>query len=490
MDDTLQKRIVQMRWALPVSFAVLAVFYQLVLASWVHDRFGDSVHYGVEVVFYAGAGPLLAFWALGLIGRWLNEKELAENQARASDRRLAAITSASADSIISLDTAGRVEAFNLGAELLFGTDGEEMQGRYFQEMLGRGRSGRSEFEWLLEEVQDSGYVQGHEAECNINGRRITVELTATRLSDDAGSTAGFSLIMRDVTARRERENEIRRLNEELNELVSERTQQLSEKVEELARANTDLQRLDEMRSEFVSLVSHQIRAPLTNIRGAVERIHSDCGNHARADCSRMFGIVSDQTSRLDRLVTTVLNASLLESEGPELHVEPVSLIPLVRRVVSQFQTRTRHRPIMTPATPSLPAVFADPVRTEEILTNLLDNADKHSPAGAPVEITLRADVVETVVSVRDHGPGIPNSDLTRIFERFYRIGSGDAQTAYGYGLGLYVCRRLVEAQRGRIWAENHPDGGAILSFSLPAPGPGKEPPAVCGTNRRNQTTKP
>ncbi len=467
MTGTLQTRIARLRWALPLSFAVLAVLYQLVLASWVHDRYGDPVHYVVEVIFYGSAGPLLAFWVLGLISRWLDEKERAETQARVSDRRLAAITSASADAILSLDPVGHVETYNLGAELLFGPDGADLLGREFHEVLGRGHSGQEELSWLLESAESSGYVRGHETECLVNGQRVTVEITATRLTDDAGGTAGYSLIVRDVTARKQREEEIRRLNATLNEQVTERTRQLAENVEELALANAGLTKLDEQRAEFVSLVSHQIRAPLTNMRGAIERMQDACGDQTQATCDRMFTIVNEQISRLERLVTTVLNASLLENGELELHLEPVSMGPLAQRTAEHFRARNRGRQVMVPTTPGLPAAFADPERTEEILTNLLDNADKYSPPGEPIDIALRADMVEIVVTVRDRGPGVSAPDLTRVFERFYRIDGSDSQAAYGYGLGLYVCRRLAQAQGGRIWVENHAEGGAAFSLALP-----------------------
>jgi K+-sensing histidine kinase KdpD len=103
----------------------------------------------------------------------------------------------------------------------------------------------------------------------------------------------------------------------------------------------------------------------------------------------------------------------------------------------------------------------------EALVNLLDNADKYSPPGKDVVVEVRANEVEVVISVRDHGRGLPATDLERVFEKFYRTDSSDSQDAYGYGLGLYVCRLLVEAQGGRIWAENHPQGGAVLSFAIP-----------------------
>ena len=102
-----------------------------------------------------------------------------------------------------------------------------------------------------------------------------------------------------------------------------------------------------------------------------------------------------------------------------------------------------------------------------MLANLLDNADQYSPGGQSVAVEVRADQTEVTVSVRDAGPGIPPGDLERVFEKFYRADNSDSQVAYGYGLGLHICRRLVQAQGGRIWAENAPTGGAVFSFTLP-----------------------
>jgi signal transduction histidine kinase len=112
-------------------------------------------------------------------------------------------------------------------------------------------------------------------------------------------------------------------------------------------------------------------------------------------------------------------------------------------------------------------VLADRERLADVVANLLDNADKYSPAGEKIVVDVRADAEEVTISVRDFGPGLPPADLERIFEKFYRTDSSDSQAAYGYGLGLYICRRLLEAHGGRIWAENHPGGGAVFSFSLP-----------------------
>ena len=464
---SLKQRVTTLRWVLPIGFSLVAILYQLVVARWVHDSFGAMTHYGVEILFFATVGPLLAFWVLTLIHRWLEEKEFAENQARMSERRLAAITTASADAILGIDPMGRIESWNRGAELLFGYLEDEMQGRLLSELFSHEIGATVELRWLVDTVRQAGYVRGHEATCrNSEDREIIVELTATDLTNDQGKSGGISVILRDITDRKRREEEIQRLNASLNRQVAERTRELAEKVDALARANAELQKLDAMRSEFVSLVSHQIRAPLTNIRGAVERMQAGCGV-PNAACSRMFDILNQQAMRLDRLVQDVLNVARIEAGEVVLHKEPISVLPVVKQVVDQTRARSVDRPIHLPLKPGLPLVFADRDFVTEILANLLDNADKYSSPGNVVSIEVRADQTEVVLSVRDSGPGIPDEALGRIFDKFYRAEGGDSQSSYGYGLGLYVCRSLVQAQGGHIWAENHPDGGAVFSFTLP-----------------------
>ncbi len=457
----------RLRWAIPLSFAILAAMYQLGPARWVHDAYGHTIHYGVEIAFYATAGPLLAFWTLTRVGQWLDEKERAEKKARASAQRLASITAVSADAILGLDPEGRIESWNRGAELIFGFSAGEILGRPLSSLLGGGEAAEIELRWLIESARQAGYVRGHETTCrDVAGHPVAVDVTVTSLTDDAGNCLGMSVILRDITERKHREEEIRRLNASLSEQVAERTRELAEKVEQLARANADLQKIDRMRSEFVSLVSHQLRAPLTNMHGAVEHIEASC-HIKNAICVRMLGILNQQVERLDHLVRDVLNTARIESGQLVLQPEPLSVLPVVEQVVEQIRARTANRPFQLPTKPGLPLVFADRDRVAEVLANLLDNADKYSPRGQAVAIEVRADQTEVTLSVHDAGPGLPPADLERIFDKFYRVDNSDSQAAYGYGLGLYICRRMVEAQGGHIWAENDPNGGAIFSFTLP-----------------------
>ncbi|MCL4505411.1 MAG: ATP-binding protein [Chloroflexi bacterium] len=465
--SALEQRIIMLRRVLPIVLGAVAVLYETGLGRWIHDTVGAYLYFDLDIVFYALGLPLLVYAVLTLIRDWVVKAERAEHQAQASERQLGSIMAASVDAILSLDAHGRIGSWNRGAESLFGYEDVEIKGKPLAQLLkGDAATTNVEYQWLRQVVRDAGYVRGHETSClDANGREIDVELTATGLKDD-DRFIGMSVVLRDVTERRRREEEIRRLNASLSEQVLARTKELDVKIEQLARANAGLQALDRLRSEFVSVVSHQIRAPLTNMRGAAERMRVDCGT-MNVTCSRMFTILEQQAVRLDRLVQDVLNTARIEAGSLVLHTEPISVLPVVQQVVDQMRARMGNREIRVPTKPGLPLAMADRDRAAEILANLLDNADKYSPSGQEICVDVQADQTEITLSVRDHGRGLSNVDLDQLFHKFYRADSSDSQTVYGYGLGLYVCRNLVQAQGGRIWAENATDGGAVFSFTLP-----------------------
>ena len=466
-SSDLTRRIKILRILLPLGFAVVAIFYQFGVANWVHDQYGEDVHYFAEILFFATVGPLLAYWVLTLIGRWLDEKRFAEEQARQSERRLASITSASADAIFSIDSDGHIDSWNRGAKILIGHEKDEVIGKPLSDLIVSRSGSNIEVDWLFSEVLRLGYIRGHEITVhNSEGQSKVVEITATRLMNQAGDHEGVSIIMRDITQRKQREEEISRLNENLNQQVTERTQELGLKVKELALANNELQKLDRTRTEFVSLVTHQIRAPLTNMQGAVGRMNADCGA-VNGTCAKMFSILRQQFVRMDRLVEDVLNTARIEAGEIVVQTEPVSLVPLITQVAEQTRARMTDRRIVIPHKPGMPYVLADRDLFSEAFANLLDNADKYSPEQSDISIDVHANQTEVIISVHDTGPGLQEEDLESVFNKFYRSDSSDSQLAYGYGLGLYVSRQLIEVQGGQIWVKNHPEGGAEFSISLP-----------------------
>jgi PAS domain S-box-containing protein len=467
-SKTLQENINLLKWTLPIVFFAGSAIYQIVIARYVHDTYGHELHWIVEIIFYGAAASLITLWALNRIGQWLEEKEQVEREAHVSERRLAAISYASVDAILGFDNQGRLLSWNRGAELIFGYSAEEIIGQPLSILFEGQTSAENESRWLQETVQREGILREHETIClKSNRERVHVEITATNLDlEDSGKIEGFSMILRDITRRKHREEEIRKLNQSLSQQVAERTQELDEKITELGMANSTLQKLDQTRSEFVSLVSHQIRAPLTNMGGAVQLMQADCAS-ANPTCSRMFRILNQQFTRLDRLVQDVLNVTRIETGQLSLELEPLSVNAVIDQVLEQSRARNSARPIQLSEKPGLPFVHADRDWVAEVLLNLIDNADKYSPPGEEICLDLSADQTSVSIRVRDHGPGISSADQALVFDKFYRNDSSDSQPAYGYGLGLYICRMLVEAQGGRIWVENHLEGGAVFAFSLP-----------------------
>lgn len=250
-------------------------------------------------------------------------------------------------------------------------------------------------------------------------------------------------------------------------IKSEMLRELSRKNEELERANERLQELDQLKSEFVSMVSHELRAPLTNIRGAMELLRTNGADFETAEQRHLLEIISEQTDRLSRLVEGVLNVARLDAGKLNLRCQALNVRLVLDKVVNHAKAGTPKHHFTLPDHDSLPLVWADRDRLEDILTNLLDNAVKYSPDGGDITIEAMVHDAEMVFSVVDSGVGIPAKELDRVFEKFHRVDASDSREVYGHGLGLYICKKLVEAHGGRIWAQSKVNEGSRFSFALP-----------------------
>jgi signal transduction histidine kinase len=279
-------------------------------------------------------------------------------------------------------------------------------------------------------------------------------------------------------------SELAEVNEDLEAKILLRTRHLEEATDqlaganaELARANTALHQLDRLKSEFVSLVSHQLRAPLTNIRGALEIVR-DNADGLPSSSRRTLEILTLETDRLSGLIMTILDISRIEAGRLSLSLGPVAVDPLLVRACSATlgPGRGGRWTLVIPA--GLPPAWADETMLEEVVRNLLQNAVQHAPDSGPVDVTAAVADGAIRVAVADHGPGVPREEQERIFQSFHRIGADDA-TVRGYGLGLYFADKLVAAMGGAIRVESPawPDPaapGSRFAFTLPIAG--DEPP--------------
>ena len=229
---------------------------------------------------------------------------------------------------------------------------------------------------------------------------------------------------------------------------------------------TDLRLGDQVRRDFVANVSHELRTPLTAIRGYIEALVDELPDPAQT--RHFLEIVARHSGRMERLVTDLLRLARLDAKQEVLDVAPCEVQQIVGAVVADLSqaVEAKGQRITVAVAPDAGMIDADPAKLHDILRNLVENAVNYSPEGAHVRIDAarRDGLIDIVVS--DSGPGIPPADLTRVFERFYRVDKARSRPG-GTGLGLAIVRHLVELHSGTVTAENRPEGGARFTVTLP-----------------------
>lgn len=239
-------------------------------------------------------------------------------------------------------------------------------------------------------------------------------------------------------------------------------------AEQAQRAQVEIE-AERLRSSLLSSVSHDLRTPLSVIKGAASAlVESDTKLEAgaRRDLAKT---IEEEADRLNRLVRNLLDMTRLASGAIQITKEWQPIEGVVGAALERLEEQLRGREITTHLSSDTPLVPIDGVLVEQLFINLLENAVKYTPEGSPIEISARQEDSNLVLEVADRGPGIPPESAQKIFEKFYRLprerGGG------GAGLGLAICRAIVEAHGGRIWAENREGGGASFCFTLPIAGP-------------------
>ena len=258
-----------------------------------------------------------------------------------------------------------------------------------------------------------------------------------------------------------------------------------------------LQELERMRAEFLAMVSHELRMPLTSIKGSTAALLGASRQFAPAETREFIRIVDGQADRMIGLVSELLDAGRIDTGTLSVSPEPSEVAALVDRARTTFLSGGGRHTVLIDLPPDLPRVMADRQRVEQVLSNLLANAARQAPESSPIRVAAERDGVHVAVSVADEGRGIPPERLAQLFRK-YSAGPGGEPGAgtVGSGLGLAICRGLVEAHGGRIRAESGgPGRGARFTFTLlvagdavagasgaapdrPAPRQGREPDAI------------
>jgi PAS domain S-box-containing protein len=334
------------------------------------------------------------------------------------------------DAFMSFDERGLVTDWNSAAEATFGWSREEVLGRDFVATFlpeDRREAQRRHMSHFLATGEDD--VLDRRLERTVlhrDGRTIPIELMISSQETDDGYT--FNAFLRDITARRE---------------------------------------VETAKDEFVAIVSHELRTPLTSIRGSLGLLASGVLDSEPAKAERMLEVALENTDRLVRLVNDMLDIERIESGTVHLARQACDAGQLVHDAADAMRTAAMLAGVTLDVPGGHGALWADPDRVLQTLTNLISNAIKFSPEGATVWLGVDARGDEIVFAVRDEGRGIPPDKLELIFERFQQVDSSDAREKGGTGLGLAICRSIVEQHGGRIWAESVGDG-STFQFTLPA----------------------
>lgn len=295
-----------------------------------------------------------------------------------------------------------------------------------------------------------------------NSSRLSLAGTAHDLSETKRQQAALQLAYEQIASAH---NELEKLNTQLEQKVAEKTLNLGEAYAQLERQNQALQNLDRLKSDFVSLVSHELRAPLTNISGGIELVLTR--NRSLPEPTReTLQLVQAEILRLTRFVETILDLSALDAGRMPIYPAPLDL----HSVEGILQRQMTHLPgterVEWQIPAAMPYLLADERALSSVLFHLLDNALKYAPQGR-IWVVAGAKDSQGWIRVLDQGEGVPAADLQLLFTRFFRSRASDAQTVYGHGLGLYIVQRLLEAMNGKIEVSNRPEGGACFTCWLP-----------------------
>jgi len=361
-----------------------------------------------------------------------------------SDERFRVLVESIRDyAVFLLDRNGRVETWNTGAALIKGYQREEILGKpielfYTHEDRVRGRPAM-----LLAQAANEGRVEDEGWRVRKDGTRFWADVVITALRDEAGALIGFAKVTRDLTQRKLDEEERRRLD----------TDRI--RAEEALR----------IRDEFLSIASHELKTPLTALQIELYGLLESNQKAMDERAGRKLARASRNADRLSRLIELLLDVSRIATGRMALRPERFDLwqaLELIADTMRETALKAGSVFSLEGAGPILGRW--DRLRVEQVAMNLLSNAFKYG-AGHPVVLSASIVDGQAVIEVRDEGPGVPENDLERIFERFER--AAPMRNHGGLGLGLYVSREIAGAHRGSITVRNLPQGGAAFTVRLP-----------------------
>jgi PAS domain S-box-containing protein len=354
--------------------------------------------------------------------------------------------------IFMLDPDGRVVTWNAGAERIKGYTADDIIGRHFSVFYTEeeAQSGKPQWELVVAAAEGRTELEGFRV--RKDGSSFYANVIITALRDETGRLRGYAKVTRDITQRKEEE----RIRQERQRAESEQLRQHANRMAALERTKT----------EFLNLASHELRGPLVVARGYFSLLED--GSLTPEQFLEVAPLVSAKLSQMEVLVRQLLETARLESDQLELTREVIDLRQIVKEQAKAIRPLLTEQHRLEVSCPKEEVwVFGDKLRLGAVIVNLMDNAVKYSPAGGLVEVLVTIGGDQAFVSVRDHGLGVSDADMDRLFTRFGRIDNPEARHIGGTGLGLYLSREIAHRHDGDILVDSEPGVGSRFTLSLP-----------------------
>jgi PAS domain S-box-containing protein len=352
-------------------------------------------------------------------------------QVSAEKQQLDAIIEHSADGVMIVDPELRILVFNRALSQMTGWTAEQAIGKPCYQVLAledvSGRDLCSAEPGAVDFEDGAPWVAEGEL-CRPAGSRIAIRVTYSPLYDEEGRLSHVLANVVDITRFREAE---------------------------------------EMKSTFISVISHELKTPVSLIKGYANTLAREDANWDRETVGEGLQVISEESDRLNGLINNLLDASRIQAGGFRLERADVSVPRLAAKVVESFRLQTAIHTFALDFAQDFPIISGDEERLRQVFNNLVSNAIKYAPEGGEIRVGGWSDGAQVTVYVADQGIGIPAEEQGELFQRFYRVDSSLRRKTQGAGLGLYLCRSIVEAHGGRIWLRSEPSRGTTVFFALP-----------------------
>jgi len=412
----------------------------------------DGSHFPVEISL-SPVKSASGIYVTAII-RDITDRKSAEQRQHEYEQRFRLMIEAVKDyAIFMLDPDGTVATWNTGAQRIKQYAAEEIIGKHFS-IFYPPEERDTKPATVLDLVRRAGKFEEEGWRVRRNGTAFWASVVITAVRSPAGELVGFSKVTRDLTERKQSEDQLRDLREKY--------------VQELELRNRDSEQANQLKTEFLANMSHELRSPLHTIIGFSELLAEETDKLLSDKQKRFLGHIHDDSLHLLDLINDLLDLSKIEAGRLELRREPFNILPVVEEALLSISPRTTEKSLQVRTNISSSVrISADPLRFKQILHNLLGNAVKFTPEGGKISVEAVTSDGFARISISDTGIGIPSDLQQAVFEKFYQVNATNKGNAAGTGLGLAITKRLVEEHGGNIWIESQPGRGSSFRFTIP-----------------------